>query len=226
MSLDVVIPFRPGAKDSRELKFALRSVEMYMEGLGDGECFLLGQEPPRWYTGGFVELVEYPKLSQISRVTQKLQDFVEHYAETEFVLMMDDVYLLKTWSGERFWNQHKNMASPYHTTTVSRAKFTLEQRGHKFEHDYELHVPMKINTVNLRLLLDGLNISIPIALRTLYANTFPEPSIGINDCKVMGFMKPDMKMRFLSSDDSWSASPDFYKWAGERFPKPSRWEKP
>lgn len=223
--MDLVIPFRPGPKNSVELRYTLRSAEQFFELLGEGDCFLLGKEHPDWYRGCFVNIDQPANYSQISGVISKLHEFVEHYGSSEFCYLNDDTMLLRKWDGTRFYNKRATSGSGYHAVTVERAKFLLGQRGIPFAHDFELHAPVMLRTAYVRQLLDSIDYCAPIAFRTLYCNAYPEDSVGIPDCKVMNFMKPDMKWRFLSSDDSFVPRHDFLAWLQERFPHRSRWEK-
>lgn len=225
MSIDIAIPFRLGPRQSVELRYCLRSFEAYLPMLGDGECFLLGDEAPDWYTGGLVITKEDHKLSNISKVIAKLHHFAVNYGGEEFVYANDDTFLLKPWTGMRFWNKRKTTPSGYWGVTVDRARFVLKQAGKEFLHDYEMHVPLMLETKEVAELLGKTDYRAPIAFRTLYCNYFPVPDMGIPDCKIMNFVKPTGSLAFMSTDDAFVHLPDLHKWWQEKYPNPSRWEK-
>lgn len=222
--MDVVIPFRKGPRDSVELRYTLRSVEQNYMNLEEGECFLLGDEAPDWYAGGLVSNHEDHKLSNISKVITKLHLFTRHYTDRAFCFLNDDVFILRPWSGVRYWNKRRAQAG-YHGVTVSRVKFLLEQRGHKFAHDYELHMPLEVETQKLKGLLDVTDYRMPIGWRTLYCNTYPATEFGIPDCKIATFVPPSGNQQFLSTDDAFLHLSALHEWWKNKWPKPSRWEK-
>jgi hypothetical protein len=226
VSCDVVIPLKTGApKDYLELRYALRSIEQHFNLLGGGEVYLLGEAAPSWFTGAWVNVGQPAGYSQISGVQFKLKMFADNYAAGEFCFTNDDIYLLKTWAGTRYYNQHRSVSSNFHNVTVQRAKFLLEQNGHAMAHDFELHMPVIFDPSSLRTVLASYDLAIPTALRTLYCNYFPEDHCPSIDCKVMNFMKPDMKWKFFSSDDTWAGREDFKQWLQATFPQKSRWER-
>lgn len=224
MSLDVCIPFRLGPRNSVELRYTLRSIERNLIDLAEGECFLLGDEAPNWYQGRLVHFPEDHKLSNISKVIAKLHNFVNHYAGKTFVYANDDTFILRPWSGVRYWNKRRTIAG-YHGVTVSRVKFLLEQRGHKFGHDYEMHVPLEVETAKLKELLDVTDYRMPIGWRTLYCNTYPTAEFGIPDCKIATFVPPTGNQQFLSTDDAFLHLHSLHEWWETKWPAKSRWEK-
>ena len=224
--MDIAITIKKGApKNYTELKYALRSIEKNFHLLGDGDCYLLGEEAPDWFSGPLFNVAQPKGYSEISGVQFKLKAFTANYAGDEFCFSNDDIFILKQWAGTRYFNKHRNSQSGFHNVTVSRAKFLLEQSTAHMVHDYELHIPIIYSTTALRWVFSAFDISIPTALRTLYSNLYPDDTAGMLDCKVMNFMKPDMKWKFFSSDDSWAARRDFLDWLQATWPTPSRWEK-
>jgi hypothetical protein len=226
MNCDVVIPLKTGApKDYLELRYALRSIERHFTLLGSGEVYLLGEHCPKWFKGSWVNVGQPVNYSQIPGVLFKLKMFADNYAAGEFCYTNDDIFFLKNWAGTRYFNQHRSVASRFHNITVERAKFLLEKNGHAMLHDFELHFPIIYEPSQLRTVLNSFDLIVPTALRTLYCNYFPEDHCGTVDCKLMNFMKPDMKWKFLSSDDSWAGREDFKQWLQCTYPQPSRWER-
>lgn len=151
-------PYWHGGASGDELRFSIRSVETNYR--GSAKITIVGDRP-EWFRG---HVIPCPRIGPDNSnrpfrdMLNKMWTMATHpEIDTDFVWMMDDVYLLKpvTWHDldtPRAWRWHSSKSNSW-----QRRKFNtmaaLQARG-KSQHDYATHLPHTVERAKLRELFD------------------------------------------------------------------------
>ena len=157
-AIQFVWPYWHGGACGDELRFSIRSVETNYR--GQSKITIVGDRP-EWFRG---HVIPCPRIGPDNAnrpyrdMLNKMWTMATHpEIDTEFIWMMDDVYLLKpvTWDdldvprAWRWWPSKGNSWQRRKTNTMA----ALAARG-KTQHDYATHLPHTVERAKLRELFD------------------------------------------------------------------------
>ncbi len=217
--MDVVVPFGPGSLWDLELLYSLRSLHAYVPNVE--RVFIVGarlwwMKDVHWHAAGDVSGA--PNRS----VLLKLRGFLNTTELSErFLLWNDDFFLTAPFEDVLHHRTGHNTSNDVHGQAYKATRAIL---GDKCERNYELHLPVTMNTSKVRDLLNDL-VGMNVALRTLYFNTYPRPAELITDVKV-GHWNRVPQGGCFSIADRVASDPRFREWVAKRYPEPSPWEWP
>jgi hypothetical protein len=207
--MDLVYVCRSG--ENEELRYSIRSA---FKNLKFNNLWVVGGKPS-WYKGLYLEV---PQTSRKYINMQKNVISLSRNAEISdnFILMNDDFYIIspvdkvENMNGGRLIDKAKMYDSLSPNSSYTKRLFdTYERlRGKGFEDpiDFELHVPIVINKVNLRHA-----VKYNLLWRSMYGNIFEIPSIKLEeDVKVYvnspldpkSYDIKNLSCPYLSSDDN------------------------
>lgn len=221
--MDLVYPYRDSTRNKDDLRYSLRSVELYAPDAK--RVFIAGHCPPWLQNVVHVKVGDIgggPERDQLN----KLKAVVEHPDIGErFIWMNDDFYLLSTphWRDRFHLRALRSDVDPHYHEALERARALLYHRGMPFEVNCEVHMPMMMETGKVRDML-GVITNRNIAFRSVYGNLFPGPSTLVEDVKLTTGQLPDPSWWCFSSDDYITRDPAFRSWMDARYPVKSRWE--
>lgn len=185
MKYPVVYSYR--TSQTRELELSIESLKNLKE--WNGEIYIIGDKPdleaeythlPVKYTWG-----KESRVRSNDEICAYLTaaDFLD-----EFIIMADDIFLLKPWSLE-YQNrgtlgdhikQRKRRDS--YTALLERTKRYLSRNG-KPTLSYELHIPFLMRAEQLRPAAEIARINSPVFIRSLIGNMYEIPSTLAQDTK-------------------------------------------
>lgn len=170
-------PYWHGGACGDELRFSIRSVEANYR--GQSKITIVGDRP-EWFRG---HVINCPRISADNAnrpyrdMLNKMWVMATHgEIDTDFVWIMDDVYLLKpvTWDdldtprAWRWWPSKGNSWQRRKTNTMA----ALAARG-KSQHDYATHLPHTVERAKLRELFDTYKLRENTMLwEVLYGNEY------------------------------------------------------
>lgn len=208
--MNLVIPYTDDGKDGFELRYAIRSMEMFFKDLH--QVILVGDKPS-WFTGIHIQASDIEGRKEYS-VYLKLKK-----VEGVVLYSMDDVYALKPFD--------TNLPNYYFGTCREMSQRVTDRRfkdlfGQCLPEwkSFEVHSPMVIDT----RLLDYDNDCL---LKTTYANRLKLPGVEQIDCKIKndlnyGEVKERIKDKpFWSTHDN-ADKPGISSMLKRLYPKPSR----
>jgi hypothetical protein len=222
--MDVVYPYKK-AHDDFELRYSLRSL-VNME---HGRVFVAGDKPV--VTGKAVTHIpvgsfETPYQSSTANIRAAI---VEGGITGEFVVMHDDIFLLKPW---QFRHEHRGTIAEYLATGrasglyrahIEATRDILEGESIKDPLWFGLHTPTVYDVGKLLDLIDRFEGQ-RFLLRTLYHNLYPQPATRRDDVKAHQWTGDPDATDLLSISDSVARSEAFRVWVAERFPDRCRYE--
>lgn len=152
--IDIVIPLRTELQQTanHELKYALRSIEMYMENVG--QVFIIGS-CPEWLNLHTVEYMPFVEKNWFTQLTKNIHDKLKIACNSSsvsdiFLYMNDDHFLLNHAHVETYPFFHGGVEfggkGQYHKTTVPDTKALLKNNGYPEPiYNYDVHTPILIN---------------------------------------------------------------------------------
>jgi hypothetical protein len=160
-----------------ELRFSIRSVEAHYR--GQAKITIVGDRP-EWYRG---HVIPCPRVSADNSnrpfrdMLNKMWTMATHAEiDTDFVWMMDDVYLLKPLTFDdldtpRAWPWHASKGNSWQRRKANTMK-ALQGRK-KTTHDYATHLPHTVEKAKLRTLFDTYKLRENTMLwEVLYGNEY------------------------------------------------------
>lgn len=169
-------PYWHGGASGDEIRWSIRSVETYYQ----GECkiTIIGDRPP-WYRGHVIEQqrVESQPNRGFRDMLAKMWTMATHHEiDTDFVWMMDDVYLLKPITWDELdtpravrWRENRGNSWQRRKSNTMRA---LRENG-RSNWDYATHLPHTVEKRLLRELYERYNLHDNTMLwEVLYGNTY------------------------------------------------------
>jgi len=157
-AMQFVWPYWHGGACGDELRFSIRSVETNYR--GQSKITIVGDRP-EWFRG---HVIPCPRISADNAnrpyrdMLNKMWVMATHpEIDTDFVWMMDDVYLLKpvTWDDldvPRAWRWHPSKGNSWQRRKTNTMA-ALQARG-KTQYDYATHLPHTVERAKLRDLFD------------------------------------------------------------------------
>lgn len=235
--MDIVIPlYWHSHNNFTELRFALRSVERYLQGTKD--VYIVGRHKPSWASD---ELIRIPK-SDVFTPALNIRDKL-YYASTknhvsdEFLYMNDDHYLLEEfdietfpyfYSGTLVERMYEKRNNPYSNNLEQTIKALMPKPTKNFD----IHVPMRVEKKKMSGLIDAYVWSPPgFVIKSLYCNTYGIAGINVNDCVITRPVRDKKKLDGMLSGRSFFSTFDgaindmIIGKLEELFPNKSRFEK-
>lgn len=187
--MDIVIPLNSNGQkfEDIELQFALLSIEKYLTGYG--KIFIIGDHPK--FTNGFTHIPakDTPGRKQYSLMNKLMIAVEDERVSEDFIYLHDDHFLLrplnvseiKPWYDgtmiEAFEKAHGNYKEAIWNTIKVVGGEALY---------YDIHVPCVFNKKKLRVISQGewATKEYGFVIKSLYFNTFPEPSEYMKDLKI------------------------------------------
>lgn len=176
-AVQFVWPYWHAGASGDELRFSVRSVEANYRGLA--KITIVGDRPP-WYRG---HVIDCPRIGPnhsnraFRDMLTKMHVMATHSEiDSEFVWMMDDVYLLKpiTWDDldtPRAWRWVENLGNSWQRRKTNTMA-ALKARG-RTTHDYATHLPHTVEKARLRALWDLYGLAENTMLwEVLYGNEY------------------------------------------------------
>jgi hypothetical protein len=169
-------PYWHGGAHGDEIRFSVRSVETFFQGAV--KCTIIGDRPP-WYTGHVIPQERVPVQSNrgFRDMLAKMWTMATHAEiDSEFVWMMDDIYLLRpvTWEDLETpraypWREDRSNSWQRRKSNTMRM---LRDSG-KPNHDYATHLPHTVEKSKLRQIYESFNLHQNCLLwEVVYGNTF------------------------------------------------------
>lgn len=170
-------PYWAGGANGDELRFSIRSVESHYR--GTSKITIVGDRPD-WFRG---HVIPCPRVGPDNAnrpyrdMLSKMWTMATHpQIDSEFVWMMDDVYLLKpvAWDdldAPRAWRWQESRSNSWQRRKSNTMK-ALQQRG-KTQYDYATHLPHTVEKLKLRQLFEVYQLQQNTLLwEVLYGNEF------------------------------------------------------
>jgi hypothetical protein len=207
--MDLVYICRSG--ENEELRYSIRSA---FKNLKFNNLWVVGGKPS-WYKGLHLQVPQVSrKYVNMQRNVMKLSKSAE--ISDSFILMNDDFYIIspvdkvENMNGGRLIDKANMYDSLSPNSSYTKRLFDtyerLRDKGFEDPIDFELHVPIVINKVNLRHA-----VKYDLLWRSMYGNIFEIPSIKLEeDVKVYvnspldpkSYDVKNLKYPYLSSDDN------------------------
>lgn len=151
--IDIVIPLRSELQPSanHELKYALRSIEQYLENAG--KVFIIGS-CPEWLNLQTVEYIPYKEINWFNQLTRNIHEklklaCISYKVSNEFLYFNDDHFLLDKVDATKYPFYHGGVEfggkGQYRKATVPNTLALLLAEGHKNVYNYDVHTPLLIN---------------------------------------------------------------------------------
>lgn len=163
----VVIPYIKTPDHGQELRYTLRSLRNIQN--FNGEVYIVGDQE-KWFKNLHViahkRIYGKPYFEQASKMVTGAQ----YITDPHFIAMMDDVYITTPIEAKIYHGDTLPMVShtPHQAAKVKTGEFL-----YSFDHtliDYELHVPMLVNSNHLITSLKYITRSSPLQWRSIYGN--------------------------------------------------------
>lgn len=208
----VVIPYIKTPDHGMELRYTLRSLNNIRN--FNGEVYIVGDRE-KWFKNlhviSFRRIYGKPYYEQ----ARKMIAAAEHLRNSQFIAMMDDVYITTSMEVGVYHGDELPMVShtPHQSAKVKTGEFL-----HSFNHsviDYELHAPMLVKSNDLLTSLRYITINPPLQWRSIYGNVNHIGGVYLKDNKTRSKELP--KANIISTN---YYTPELDK----LFPEPSRYE--
>lgn len=153
--VDIVIPLRTELQPcaNLELKYALRSIEQYLENVGN--IFIIGGTCPQWLNLQTIEYIPYIEKNWFTHLTRNINEklkiaCISHNVSDYFLYFNDDHFLLERVDAAAYPFYHGGAEfggkGQYRKATVPDTITLLKQEGHAEPiYNYDVHTPMLIN---------------------------------------------------------------------------------
>lgn len=211
--MELVIPLRETPDKAQELKYALRAFERHHP---VDSVVVIGYDPPWLKHARHIAYEEHQ--CPIRNVLGKLVVYLPEAPE-EFLFSNDDIFMNGALPLIPFHRDDAPQRDPYYGPAYDRAVSALKALQFEEVRDFELHIPLVLNTAFLKdvlTLADG-----AIAWRTLYGNIVHPASALMTDTKVVEWKEPKGWCFSTAS----SALSGGMEWLKAQYPEPSRWER-
>lgn len=224
--MDVVYPYKR-VEDEFALRYSLRSLAHMPH-----DRVIVGGDKPRIVGSNVLWAGAIPNADRYKSSTTNIVEAIRQCEIVgEFVVMNDDMFLLRSWS---FRHEHRGTideylatgraAGGYHARIVS-TRAILKAHGVDEPMWFGLHTPTVYDSAKLADLVKE-HRGKSYLLRTLYHNLFPAPAERREDVKVREWTGDVPADDVLSISDSCAFDPAFRAWLEARFPEQSPYELP
>lgn len=238
MPLDLVYVLGTGSPwDNGELRFSLRSIEVYLSGVNN--IFIVGQKP-KWLTNvihlPFQDLFPCKERNIMLKVARACG---HPDLSTEFLHLHDDHFCcfpqqadeIPYWHGGSLERTANSVKPGNHwRDAVLNTHKVLKERGLTTD-NFDLHYPMIFNKVFYPPTMDSYNWKEPrgYVVKSLYANSLKikgvrSPDLKINDRLSYGSIFQRLSGRKWYSIGNGGLSGDFKKFLLAFYPEPSKYE--
>ena len=171
-----VWPYWHGGASGDELRWSVRSVERFFD--GPVKTTIVGDRPP-WYRG---HVIDQPRIGPCANrgfrdMLAKMKTMASHpEIDSEFVWMMDDVYLLQSTTWDDLDTPRAYPWTRDNSNQWQRRKWQsmeqLRQRGRP-QHDYATHLPHTVERAKLAELFEEFDLQNQTLLwEVLYGNSY------------------------------------------------------
>lgn len=212
--------------DNEELRYSIRSV---VENTNVNKIWLIGSKPD-WYVGNFISNGITNNVYNTTRNHLKIACLSEDISD-DFVLMNDDFFIMqKIDSVIDYHGGPLEDRSARHRATFGRNEYEyllsdtaarLKGQGITIPLDYDLHIPINVNKINMLNVIDQ-----EVSIRSYYGNLYGLGGSQIEDVKTYTEQKMyreiDFDWKYVSTDDiSFEKNRDIFL---KKFPIPSKHE--
>lgn len=226
--MQVIIPLVESVQDNIELRYALRSVEMYLRGVTS--IMVVGHKP-NWLTG--VKHFPFPQAQNTEFKEKNIYDKLLLHAQGKFLYMNDDHFLLSEYNARKFpYYYHGTLADKLRKTPVRNVYRKTIQNTIKLlnreTYFLDIHCPVIIDGIG-SLRIDW-NIAFGYCMKTLYSFGMPHPIIPYPDLKLNALFDAQ-QIRALIKDRLWFSTNEaawneqMIEVMEEIYPNKSRYEK-
>jgi hypothetical protein len=172
---------------TRELELSIESLRNIAE--WDGRVFIIGDKPD--FEGDYTHLqitYTWGKKSQIKSNDEICAYLTAADFLKEFIIMADDIYILKPWS----LRYHHRESLEDHADSRTRISFYGKQlrktRDFLISHgestkSFELHIPFRVRSNQLKEAADMIRRGDPMLIRSVMGNWYSVPSKLAEDPK-------------------------------------------
>jgi len=172
---------------TRELELSIESLRNIAE--WDGRIFIIGDKP--YFEGDFTHLpiaYDWGKKSQVKSNDEVCAYLTAADLLKEFIIMADDIYILKPW-GLRYHHRGTLTEQADSRSKISgygrqlrKTKDFLASHGERIR-SYEMHIPFRVRSVQLKESADMIRRGEPMLIRSLMGNWYQIPSTLAEDPK-------------------------------------------
>ena len=235
--IDVVYILGDGSKwGNNEIKYSLRSLEMYGKNIKD--VYICGNKP--YFVNNKIKWVEAYDIGYASvNHWFKVRKFFKNTDVDKVLYMMDDIFFTKEFDAENYpYYIRGNLVNaekgePSYSICLSNTKEVLEGMNKPIK-NFEVHCPIiyeKNKFLDLTDIFNSLRKQYQyfVGVRSLYANYYNIDGIRTDDVKIRSknYHKKDKLMNTL---DCFSISDEIIKMGmdkilEEKYPNKSRFEK-
>lgn len=233
---DIVIPMVATADDNIELRFALRSFEKHLSGIGS--LYIIGHRPP-WLKNAVHIPFGETLLAAIKErnICQKvLMACARQDLSRQFLFANDDHFLLKDFSADQFPYYHSGPASKKleKCNSFNPYRQTILNTINALDRDplnYDCHCPILFHKVDFVNVMSAVywQTDYGYLMKTLYCEVMKVPGTYCPDLKLTDLMEPDAIYEAISSRPWFSVggramSRNMVELLKELYPQKSQWE--
>ena len=234
---DIIYPLKSDtAHDCNELKYSLRSVDMYLQNVG--RIYIISDSLPDWIQN--VELIrvkDYPglRVKEFNIATKVCAACNNENVSDPFLFMNDDHFLLRGYYGGMFPYYYSSSldekvklrrpGDPYRTSCENTLKYL--QANNKPTKYFDIHSPILYCKDVFKQIIERANWKdYGFVIKSLYCNLLGIEGECMSDLK----LGPPLDLSSIEGR-SWFSScnrilvPEFWEWMENRYPAKSRWEK-
>lgn len=191
--MDLVIPLGNGSKwDNKELKYALRSIDIYMPYVGD--VFILGERQAWLKDVNYISASDREGLEHKERnIMQKILLACQYpLLSNDFIFFNDDHFLLHPIKSLPYYANGtlqeysiKRTKKDAYLTSVHNTIDALEQQD-KPTFMYDIHCPIVYNKYKFQLVMEMYDWTLPYGyvIKSLYCNTLGIKPTHYHDLKI------------------------------------------
>ncbi len=180
--MDIVYVCRPG--DNEELRYSIRSV---VKNMPHDNIWLIGNKP-KWYEGNFLSVPDTSnKYENIRNAIKSVS--INSDISDDFVLMNDDFFVMNPLSEipvlhgglliDKINEYIRLTGMTRYVKLLMNTNRFLTNYGIKKPLDYDIHVPMQMNKINLTKIIQKKHFP-----RSMYGNIFNVGGVETQDVKI------------------------------------------
>jgi hypothetical protein len=229
--IDIVVPFVHSINRDEELRYALRSAEMYIPGIRN--VFIVGSIPCWLHQN--LTVIPYTRASSVmykeANIAAKIKRAVDDERVSDsFIVLHDDNYLQQVFTGDKYYHQGNVWkGTGIYGQTEANTREYLSSLGY-VQWNYDVHAPHLFTKQGFNNSVAKLDWGKPFgyAIKTIYGCHNLVDILYESDCKV-SIPQSDTQVReaiagrpfFSISDEGFRQSRRVLK---ELYPKPSKYE--
>ena len=225
--MDIVIPYSYDKHKGIELKYALRSIDKYLDGYG--EIFIVGHNPRGFKNFTHVSFPDNPERKEYSIMSKMKWACGSPVVLDNFIMWHDDHFLLKPMHVRDFQYWTNGTLA----TAASRAKggYLLSLKNtirYGIKENFDIHTPIVFSKAQFlanvpMVFADGREYCV----KSLYCRD--APGVSMSDCKINAPLAPDAIRRKIEGRLFFSTGPlaltnPMIEIFDYLYPDPSRYE--